>query len=86
MPWKQEKGLEEQRERFVREALVKEKTFGQLCREYQISRKTGYKWCGRASKHLPTDPLEADDEDENDVPHKWRPRRDVHAPEVHCTG
>jgi len=50
MPWKQEKGLEEQRERFVREALVKEKTFGQLCREYQISRKTGYKWYGRAFK------------------------------------
>src|ERR1700740_2922145 len=50
MPWKQEKGLEEQRERFVREALVKEKTFGQLCREYQISRKTGYKWGGRAFK------------------------------------
>lgn len=50
MPWKQEKGLQEQRERFVSEALGREKTFGQLCREYQISRKTGYKWCRRAFK------------------------------------
>ena len=50
MPWKQEKGLQEQREGFVREALGKEKPFGQLCLEYQISRKTGYKWCGRAFK------------------------------------
>lgn len=50
MPWKQEKGLPEQREGFVREALGKEKPFGQLCREYQISRKTGYKWCERAFK------------------------------------
>jgi len=50
MPWKQEKGLQEQRESFVREALGEEKSFGQLCREYQISRKTGYKWCRRAFK------------------------------------
>ena len=50
MPWKQERGLQEQRENFVREALGKEKPFGQLCREYQISRKTGYKWFRRAFK------------------------------------
>jgi transposase len=50
MPWKQEKGLEEQRESFITEVLGKEKSFGRLCREYQISRKTGYKWCRRAFK------------------------------------
>jgi transposase-like protein len=50
MPWRQEKGSQEQRENFVREAFRGEKLFGQLCREYRISRKTGYKWRKRASE------------------------------------
>lgn len=50
MPWRQEKGSQEQRESFVKEALGGEKPFGQLCREYRISRKTGYKWRKRAAE------------------------------------
>jgi transposase-like protein len=48
MVWKPEDALEKQREDFVKEALGKEKPFRQLCREYGISRKTGYKWRKRA--------------------------------------
>lgn len=46
MPW----GVKEkvsQREEFVREAKAREKDIKQLCGEYEISRKTGYKWLGR---------------------------------------
>jgi transposase-like protein len=50
MPWRQEKGPQEQRESFVKEALGGERPFGQLCREYRISRKTGYKWRKRAAE------------------------------------
>jgi len=50
MPWKQEKGVSEQRERFVKEALSKEKAFVELCQEYGISRKTGYKWLSRVQR------------------------------------
>jgi transposase-like protein len=50
MPWKQENGVAEQRERFVKEAFSKEKAFGQLCQEYGISRKTGYKWLSRVQR------------------------------------
>jgi transposase-like protein len=50
MPWRQEKGSKEQRESFIKEALGGERPFGQLCRDYQISRKTGYKWCKRAAE------------------------------------
>jgi len=35
MPWRQEKGSQEQRECFVKEAFGGEKPFGQLCREYR---------------------------------------------------
>jgi transposase len=48
MPWKEEKALQQQRESLVKEAIRKEKPFRELCKEYQISRKTGYKWCKRS--------------------------------------
>jgi transposase len=48
MPWKEEKALQQQRESLVKEAFRKEKPFRELCKEYQISRKTGYKWCKRS--------------------------------------
>jgi Helix-turn-helix domain len=50
MPWRQEKGSQQQRESFVKEAFGGEKAFGQLCQEYRISRKTGYKWRKRAAE------------------------------------
>jgi transposase-like protein len=50
MPWRQEKGSQQQRESFVKEAFGGEKSFGRLCREYRISRKTGYKWRKRAAE------------------------------------
>ena len=47
MPWK-EITVEESRTRFVAEVLLAEKSMSQLCREYSIDRKTGYKWLERA--------------------------------------
>ena len=35
------------REKFVKEALIKTKSFSALCREYGISRPTGYLWLER---------------------------------------
>lgn len=49
MPWER-KTVMEQREAFVLAAEEGEKTISALCREYGISRKTGYKWLGRAKK------------------------------------
>jgi len=46
MPWNQESVME-QRLRFVIEARKKEAPISVLCRRYEISRKTGYKWLGR---------------------------------------
>lgn len=46
MPWKQESAVE-QRLRFLIEAGNKETTISDLCRRYEISRKTGYKWLAR---------------------------------------
>jgi len=43
MPWR-EKSVMDQREEFVLRALSEEMSFSQLCKEYGISRKTGYKW------------------------------------------
>lgn len=43
MPWK-ETCVMNQRTEFVLRALQDVEPFGQLCREYGISRKTGYKW------------------------------------------
>ncbi len=43
MPWR-ERSVMDQREEFVLRALSEEMSFTQLCDEYGISRKTGYKW------------------------------------------
>lgn len=45
MPWKG--SVMSQREEFVRQALEEGANMSQLCREYRISRKTGYKWKNR---------------------------------------
>lgn len=47
MPWK-EKTVPMSRAEFVRRASQGEKSFSALCREYGISRPTGYKWLKRA--------------------------------------
>jgi transposase InsO family protein len=46
MPWG-EKTVEHKRNEFVAEAVAKEKNISELCREYGITRKTGYKWLER---------------------------------------
>ena len=43
MPWKQSEPMNERTE-FVLKAMSESNNFGQLCREYGVSRKTGYKW------------------------------------------
>lgn len=48
MPWK-ERTVMECREEFVEAVKSKRKTISALCKEYGISRKTGYKWLKRAS-------------------------------------
>lgn len=42
MPWER-KTVEEQRREFA-EAAKESKNFSALCREFGITRKTGYKW------------------------------------------
>lgn len=49
MPWER-KSVEEQRKAFVEEAKSC-KNFSQLCREYEITRRTGYKWIERAKQN-----------------------------------
>lgn len=46
MPWK-EKTTVSLRMEFIKQALMKDVNISQLCREYGISRKTGYKWLRR---------------------------------------
>lgn len=46
MPWKVT-GVVEQRKRFVEEHESEEWTMAELCRRYEISRETGYKWIRR---------------------------------------
>ena len=43
MPWKETDAMSEKKE-FVFKSFQKEKTFTELCRDYGISTKTGYKW------------------------------------------
>jgi transposase-like protein len=43
MPW-QETEVVDQRTEFVLRVLRGGERFGDICREYGISRKTGYKW------------------------------------------
>src|SRR5258708_6213198 len=47
MPWPT-LSMNESRMEFVRKALQQDANFSQLCREYGIARKTGYKWKQRA--------------------------------------
>lgn len=49
MSW-ETKTVMEQREAFVEAAERGEESFAALCRRYQISRKTGYKWLKRAQE------------------------------------
>lgn len=46
MPWKETDPMD-QREEFVLKALEKSSPFAELCRQYGVSPKTGYKWLGR---------------------------------------
>ena len=46
MPWKEQTTMS-QREAFIQRALEAEVNFSHLCREFGISRKTGYKWLER---------------------------------------
>ena len=46
MPWK-EYTMEKSRMEFLQEALTCEKSFKEICQDYGISRKTGYKWVDR---------------------------------------
>lgn len=48
MPW-EEKTVESIRQEFIDKAIADEISFSQLCREYSITRKTGYKWLKRYS-------------------------------------
>ena len=49
MPWK-DKTVEELRKEFV-EAAKSTSNFSSLCREFEITRKTGYKWIERSSNN-----------------------------------
>lgn len=49
MPWKAVTTMEQKIE-FVKLALHNEISFSSLCKRYNISRKTGYKWLGRYKK------------------------------------
>lgn len=46
MPW-EARSVKEMREEFVKRVLSEEKSISALCREYGISRPTGYKWLER---------------------------------------
>ena len=46
MPWK-EAEMSKLREEFILRALEPDVNLSELCREYEISRKTGYKWLQR---------------------------------------
>lgn len=47
MPWK-ERTVMSERQRFLAEVTRGEESFSAVCRKYEISRKTGYKWLHRA--------------------------------------
>lgn len=50
MSWRVTK-VEEQRKEFITKASLGEATITELCKEYQISRKTGYKWIDRYKQY-----------------------------------
>ena len=47
MPWRERTGYQ-MRDEFVKRVQAREGTIAALCREYGISRRTGYKWLARA--------------------------------------
>lgn len=49
MPWTETR-IVDQRTEFVLRALRPGEDFGSLCREFRVSRKTGYKWKERFLK------------------------------------
>lgn len=51
MPW-ENKTVEELREEFIAAAKAS-RNFSQICREFGITRKTGYKWLNRSEQGLP---------------------------------
>lgn len=46
MPW-EEKTVKLTRQEFIARAIAAETSFSQLCRDFNITRKTGYKWLNR---------------------------------------
>src|SRR5215468_7968990 len=46
MPWKETAPMDE-KVRFIAELTKTNVTMAELCRQYGVSRKTGYKWLGR---------------------------------------
>jgi putative transposase len=71
MPWRVTSPMYE-RQRFVLDAEHTSASFAELCRRYDISRKTGYKWLDRYA-HLGPESL-ADRSDRPDVcPHATTP-------------
>lgn len=46
MPWREESAMS-QREEFVRQAMVEGANVSEVCRDFGISRKSGYKWLRR---------------------------------------
>jgi transposase InsO family protein len=53
VPWDTQLPLPDQRADFVALLLRRECSFTQACRRFGISRKTGYKWLGRATQEQP---------------------------------
>lgn len=49
MPWKEQTAMS-QRKAFIKQATQPDRNMSQLCREFGISRKTGYKWLKRYLK------------------------------------
>lgn len=47
MPWKASKSEAEERQEFCEKVLLHDEPLARLCRQYGISRKTGYKWIKR---------------------------------------
>lgn len=50
MTWRVTK-VEEQRHEFIQQVRLGDKTITDLCQEFQVSRKTGYKWIHRYEKY-----------------------------------
>ena len=46
MPWKERKAVDE-KQSFIEEWERQEENLAELCRRYEISRQTGYKWLER---------------------------------------